>query len=113
MEGLLGVLQHVVELSGAALKYTSEVPRDQRPANCFERRRQRGRGRDGQGSSVGLTAVMHVALLMSLFQYLARIFILSLFVPLFICYGPPPIRPQCNEDKLLWGPRIYISNLIS
>lgn len=50
VEGLLGVLQHVVELGGAALKYTSEVPRNQRPANCFERR-QRGRRKEG-GSGV-------------------------------------------------------------
>lgn len=50
MEGLLGVLQHVVELGGAALKYTSEVPRNQRPANCFERR-QRGRRKE-RGSGV-------------------------------------------------------------
>ena len=34
VEGLLGMFQHIVELSGTALKYTPEVPRDQRPANC-------------------------------------------------------------------------------
>lgn len=44
MEGLLGVLQHIVEFSGATLKYTSEVPWNQRPANCF-------RGGDKEGES--------------------------------------------------------------
>lgn len=38
VEGLLGMFQHIVELSGAALEYTPEVPWNQRPANCFRRR---------------------------------------------------------------------------
>ena len=33
VERLLGVLQDVVQLSGAPFKYTPEVPRNQRPAN--------------------------------------------------------------------------------
>lgn len=36
VEGLLGVFQHVVELSGAPFEYTPEVPRNQRPANCWK-----------------------------------------------------------------------------
>lgn len=47
VKGLLRVLQHVVQLSGTAFKYTSEVPRNQSPTNCLKTRRQRGRG---QGS---------------------------------------------------------------
>lgn len=35
VEGFLGMFQHIVELSGTALEYTPEVPRNQRPANCF------------------------------------------------------------------------------
>lgn len=34
VERLLGMLQHVVELSGTTLKYTSEIPWNQRPAYC-------------------------------------------------------------------------------
>lgn len=43
VERLLGVLQYVVELSGATLEYTPEVPWNQRPANSFSRRRKRTR----------------------------------------------------------------------
>lgn len=36
VEGLLWVFQYIVELSRPALKYTPEVPRNQRPANCWK-----------------------------------------------------------------------------
>lgn len=35
VEGLLGMFQHIVEFSGTTLKYTPEVPWNQRPANCW------------------------------------------------------------------------------
>lgn len=35
VEGLLRMFQHIVELSGTALKYTPEVSWNQRPANCW------------------------------------------------------------------------------
>ena len=42
VEGLLGMFQHVVELSGTALKYTPEVPWNQRPTNCFRGEKTQG-----------------------------------------------------------------------
>lgn len=41
VERLLGVLQYVVELSGATLEYTPEVPGNQRSADSFSRQRKR------------------------------------------------------------------------
>lgn len=47
VEGLLGMFQHIVELSGAAFEYTPKVPRNQRPANRFRggKKTQRALGR--------------------------------------------------------------------
>lgn len=43
VERLLRMLEYVVELSSSALKYTPEVPRDQRPADrCRGRHREKG-----------------------------------------------------------------------
>lgn len=44
VEGLLGMFQHIVELSGTTLEYTPEVPWNQRPANCFRGGEKNTRG---------------------------------------------------------------------
>lgn len=43
VERLLGMFEYVVELSSSALKYTPEVPRNQRPADGC-RGRHKGKG---------------------------------------------------------------------
>lgn len=67
VEGLLWVLQHVVQLSGATFKYTSEVPRNQRPANCFKTRRQKEE-RSGVVSQVDRGHVCHAFYLQVLYK---------------------------------------------